>query len=88
MQYSKNNDEMRGREYSARIVKEYFIRHPSLHPIHARELIREILDNEPKMQYNLYMKSDDIVIGHDDQCENSRGWVGFPCECEERFKDK
>ena len=49
MQYSKNNDEMRGREYSARIVKEYFIRHPSLHPIHARELIREILDNEPEM---------------------------------------
>lgn len=23
-------------------------------------------------------------IIHDDQCENSRGWEGFPCECEER----
>jgi hypothetical protein len=23
-------------------------------------------------------------IIHDDQCENSRGWPGFPCECEER----
>jgi len=23
---------------------------------------------------------------HDDQCENSRGWDGFPCECEERSK--
>jgi hypothetical protein len=21
---------------------------------------------------------------HDDECENSRGWPGFPCECEER----
>lgn len=21
---------------------------------------------------------------HDNQCENSRGWVGFPCECKER----
>ena len=25
---------------------------------------------------------------HDDQCENSRGWAGFPCECEERKQQK
>jgi hypothetical protein len=25
---------------------------------------------------------------HDDECENSRGWVGFPCECEERLNDE
>lgn len=24
---------------------------------------------------------------HDNQCENSRGWVDFPCECEERLKN-
>jgi len=23
-------------------------------------------------------------MNHDDQCENNRGWPGFPCECEER----
>ena len=28
------------------------------------------------------------ILDHDDQCENSRGWDGFPCECEERSKDK
>jgi hypothetical protein len=25
---------------------------------------------------------------HDNQCENSRGWVDFPCECEERLKNE
>ena len=25
---------------------------------------------------------------HDDECENSRGWVGFPCECEKRLNNE
>jgi hypothetical protein len=40
-----NADEMRGRQESARIVEEYFSCHPSLHPIHVKALIKEILDN-------------------------------------------
>jgi hypothetical protein len=40
-----NPDEMRGREESARIVEEYFSRHPSLHQIHMKALVKEILDN-------------------------------------------
>ena len=24
-------------------------------------------------------------MNHDDKCENSRGWVGFPCECDKLF---
>ena len=28
------------------------------------------------------------TMEHDYECENSRGWVGFPCECEERLNDK
>jgi hypothetical protein len=40
-----NADEMRGRQESARIVEEYFNCHPSLHPIHVKELVKQILDN-------------------------------------------
>ena len=47
MHHPKSNDEMQGRKKSARIVEEYFVRHPSLHPIHAKALIKEILYNDP-----------------------------------------
>jgi hypothetical protein len=34
------------------------------------------------------LKTLEKKMEHDDQCENSRGWDGFPCECEKRSKDE
>ena len=41
----ENNSNTIEKQECARIIEEYFIRYPSLHPIHVKALIREILDN-------------------------------------------